>query len=661
MGASDIKAGGAFVELSLRDAEARRGLDNFERAANRFSNNIGGMGNLAGKLGAFVGIMGAFRMASAGTELSLANNASELALMKGEALGIYQAQLQQIDAWGNIYAQIPLIGEAIKKVHEITADRKATEQAIKNIQEVQAAVKTAEMETRKLHRETALQNAKTEGKPPSEIKRLESGMDTADRQKKLVELRDKVNIARGDEGTQQSKVTALDAPLKAAREQMDYVKAHAKDLTFGQIITARKVLEREEAASVANRPERDKLQALTEERVKAEKAYADFAAEVAAKTASDKAAALAAESKEVQDAAKEREKTEREITAFIGREAQERAQERLKVQEQADADLAESRGLLEKGNINLHNRPVVRNEDGSISTVRSASFYDKGQHVLVPTVDDTGKVLSLREAWEKYLLTEKHLGKFATSDDATAYAIKLHQYQAQEYADGSQKMLDADARSREQRIAAEKEAYEKLKVLAEKYGLDTTGLYQAMTDRILAIQDEPRVKAAKERADVEGQNRRATTDARERVIERGKQSGYEVMIQQNLQVALAYFRQEMQAAMKDGEERTRRLAQMTEDAFKDGILTDDEKRLLESFRDETKKSFDKADAFAGLADKAQAGVDKAAKDVTYTTTFSAQALFGYGGAALSEADKAAIKSERHLQAIERNTQGSKWE
>lgn len=96
------------------------------------------------------------------------------------------------------------------------------------------------------------------------------------------------------------------------------------------------------------------------------------------------------------------------------------------------AEGGEVKGQLEPGNIDIHNRPVVHNEDGSISTVRSMGVNIDGKETLIPTV--YGKsVLSDDDAVRLYKMSGKHLGKFDTPENSEAYAQKLHEDQAEEY------------------------------------------------------------------------------------------------------------------------------------------------------------------------------------------------------------------------------------
>lgn len=94
-------------------------------------------------------------------------------------------------------------------------------------------------------------------------------------------------------------------------------------------------------------------------------------------------------------------------------------------------------GMVRPGNIDLVKRPAVRNKDGSVSSVRSATFTQGKRAILIPTVikrkDGSGYVASAREAWRHYQKTGRHLGIFKTERQANNYAEQLHRDQARRY------------------------------------------------------------------------------------------------------------------------------------------------------------------------------------------------------------------------------------
>jgi len=89
-------------------------------------------------------------------------------------------------------------------------------------------------------------------------------------------------------------------------------------------------------------------------------------------------------------------------------------------------------GFGEPGNIDLYNRPVIRNEDGSISTVASMTIDDDDGYRVLPTVFEDG-IVEPEEAINRAYKSKKHLGRFPNLKLADLYAQVLHKQQEHLY------------------------------------------------------------------------------------------------------------------------------------------------------------------------------------------------------------------------------------
>ena len=108
--------------------------------------------------------------------------------------------------------------------------------------------------------------------------------------------------------------------------------------------------------------------------------------------------------------------------------------EQRKVAESIMQQLSGARkNMVEGGNIDLTKRPVVKNKDGSISTIRSISIGTDRGEVLIPTISEDGRQLSEQGAIQQYRKTGRHLGIFSTPEAASRHAQEISQRQAQFY------------------------------------------------------------------------------------------------------------------------------------------------------------------------------------------------------------------------------------
>lgn len=85
---------------------------------------------------------------------------------------------------------------------------------------------------------------------------------------------------------------------------------------------------------------------------------------------------------------------------------------------------------IEPGNIDLAKRPVVRNPDGSVSTVSSIGIEMDGRHFVIPTIVN-GQRVTPEQAIDYFKKTRQHLGAFSNREAADEFAQRLHEREAE--------------------------------------------------------------------------------------------------------------------------------------------------------------------------------------------------------------------------------------
>ena len=100
-------------------------------------------------------------------------------------------------------------------------------------------------------------------------------------------------------------------------------------------------------------------------------------------------------------------------------------------------------GMVTKPTLDI-NKPIasVKNQDGTISTVRTIGVNINGKEMLIPTVHPDGYIMSNDEAVERYKNTGEHFGEFDSPESSTKFAINLHNEHESKFVGTKDKQID---------------------------------------------------------------------------------------------------------------------------------------------------------------------------------------------------------------------------
>ncbi len=570
-GAGDIRAGGAYVEI--------------------YANDMRLQGDLARVAARMTGLVVISRMLFSGAAVAMANVNLQLAAESGNLESIYQAQLKMHDAVGDMLAQIPLIGHAIRNAYEAFGDKAQLEQALKNLKELEDGILRMEQNARKWARETAIERAKLRGAPPGEVAQIEAGFKNED-----------INTAVRDAFAVNAKAQteAGEAFLKARRLQgaADTYKQYGFTGLGG-------LKQRDADAALAA------AKALQE---KADQAAADLA-KVKAEAASRKDTITAAADKAVAD---EKAKAAKDVG------------EKLKKFEQEYTDaLADETGKR----VNAVQRQYAE-------LIAEAQKYSRDVTALEKT-RDAEIALIQKEADDKAIAEQERRKREA-------------ERAAKEEKDFQAKYAEATApNDMSRRIDEVKRKYAELIEEAGKHNSDPwkeTWLLQDARDREIAkIQDEPREKRQeimsdlqREAAGITEQQRRSTTKDR-----------LDDLLRTDPKAGMEAARAAAESARTQAKALWESVKKAITDAFADGVLTPEEQDKINAAREAWRGAvgdFDMAQSLLGRAgDKVMDFKDEMESRVT--SVGWRVAGLGLGNTVNDRAAKAAEETARNTRDI----------
>jgi hypothetical protein len=98
-------------------------------------------------------------------------------------------------------------------------------------------------------------------------------------------------------------------------------------------------------------------------------------------------------------------------------------------------------GQMEAPSFDFRAQPIVKNADGSVSTIRSFSIERDGREILLPSIAEDGRSFDVNTqegrdaAVKEYESTGRHLGIYSGPDAATAAAERFHKLEERRVAD----------------------------------------------------------------------------------------------------------------------------------------------------------------------------------------------------------------------------------